>query len=97
MNNQEFLLSKINNLTNWLLSENLLSDDHKYIIKLKSFNDNIDSLYQYINILSMFADKEGNISDSEIIKYSGISPTQSQLNTFKKYINFFVKFSRSEI
>lgn len=94
MNKQQFLLSKLQNLINWLVENLILSEKSDYILKLKCLQEDNNKLHDYLYLLSNIADDNGDIKD-EIIKYYidnyiCVDINIDEFEKFKKYLKFFV-------
>ena len=58
--NKTFLLSKLNNLINWIEKDKLLPKNHELLLKLRSFNSKFDDMIQFISDMCKYSDNDSN-------------------------------------
>ena len=100
-NKKDFLLSKLDNLINWIEKEKLVEINHELILKLKSLKTNYDDLLLFIMYLSQKADSNCDICISDMnafflhyeIKLTSFS--KDVIEKITRYIKCFVKTIRN--
>jgi hypothetical protein len=91
-----FILTKLDNMINWLLNDKILDVNHQFIYHLKQYRLNFDTFVDKITVLSKFSDTQGKIDDKLIetfLKYYDIDMNKLDLgviNKVKRYISFFI-------
>lgn len=93
----DLVISKLNNMINWLINDNILDKNHKLIDILLEYKSNSDELLKFIVLLNNISDSNGNISDWKIslfLKQYDIDILDFNdeiLNKLKRYIRFFIE------
>jgi hypothetical protein len=103
MNIKEFIGSKLDNLINWIISNDILSEQHSLIIELKNKTKCIDEFIKDITILNVCADKEGNVSNDICNIYLKkfdlriYDFMEQDIAKFKRYLQCFILAIRQDI
>ena len=98
--NKTFLLSKLNNLINWIEKDKLLPKNHELLLKLRSFNSKFDDMIQFISDMCKYSDNDSNIPThilEEFLKLynlSIISFKEDDLNKLNRYFKCFIKIAK---
>ncbi len=100
MDKTEFITTKLNNMCNWIQSNNILPPGDPLLLKLISYASDIGCFIVLIKYLSTHADINNDISNEQLKMFSDLYGVDfnkfksEDLLKFKRYINIFISCIR---